>query len=99
MNEHDNQLHRLLQQWPEIDPPADFAAQVWHRLREPARPSFADWLRAWLPQPVFATAAAVVIGIVIGASSGFSSVRPATGQLQFPYPDSLTGNYLELVRR
>lgn len=104
MNNQDDQLHRLLQQWKEIEPRADFDAQVWRRIRqtepEPS-PTFADWLRGWLPQPAFALAAAVIIGIGVGITSGISSVpaiRP-TEQIGFLAPNTLTGSYFASAQR
>ena len=96
MNNQDDQLHRLLQQWQEIEPSAQFEARVWRQIREsaPSRvPSFADWLRGWLPRPMFALAAAAVAGVVIGVSSAVVSVpvAPATEQLGFLAPHTLAG--------
>jgi len=101
MNNQDDQLHRLLQQWKEIEPASNFDAQVWRRIRqsepEPA-PTFADWLRGWLPQPAFALATAVIVGAVIGASSGLFSAPPPGG-LGLLAPDTLAGTYVRLTQR
>lgn len=94
MNHQDDQLHRLLQQWKEIEPASNFDAQVWRQIRQPEpnpAPSFADWLRGWLPRP--ALAVAVVAGMVIGVTSGWLSLpvtRPSE-QLSFLAPDTLAG--------
>ena len=104
MNNQDDQLHRLLQQWRGIEPSTNFDAQVWRRLRQHAPadvPSFADWLRGWLPRPVLALSAAAVAGLVIGVSSGMFSVPipPATEQLGFLGPSTLAGSYAGISRR
>lgn len=115
MNNQDDQLHRLLQQWKGIEPPANFDTQVWRRIRQagtsraqrdaegeggnPEHAStFADWLRGWLPQPAFALAAAVIVGAVIGASSGLFSA-PLPGGLGLLAPDTLAGTYVRLTQR
>jgi hypothetical protein len=93
MNNQDDQLHRLLQQWREIEPAANFEAQVWRRIRQPA-PAWADWLRAWVPRPAVALPVAVAAGVVIGIGSGLFSVPavPATEQLSFLAPHTLAGS-------
>lgn len=92
MNNQDDQLHRLLQRWEEIEPAGNFDAQVWRRVGE-TKPTFADWLRDWLPRPALALTAATVAGVVIGVWSGLFST-PATRapqQLSFLAPDTLAG--------
>jgi hypothetical protein len=96
MNNQDDQLHRLLQQWQAIEPSINFDAQVWRRIRQSTpvgAPSFADWLRSLLPRPVFALTAATVAGVMIGVSSGMFSapVTHAPGQLSFLAPGTLAG--------
>jgi hypothetical protein len=97
MNNQDDQLHRLLQQWQEIEPPTNFDAQVWHRIagtKPEHSPTFADWLCGWLPQPAFALAAAVAIGI----AAGWYSVAPERG-FGLLGPDTLAGSYVRLNQR
>ena len=88
-------LHQLLKQWNDIEPAGNFEANVWRRIRlaQPApAPALADWLRAWLPRPVLALAAAVVAGVIIGAWSGLFSVPTrSTEQLSFLGRDTLAG--------
>jgi hypothetical protein len=98
MSNQDEQLHRLLQQWKAIEPPANFDAQVWQRIQagtdhRTVRPTLTGWLRDLLPRPAFALPAAVVLGLIIGIGSGLFSVpvRPHTEQLSFLAPDTLAG--------
>jgi hypothetical protein len=102
---NDDQLDQLLRQWKEIEPTADFDAAVWRRIAgtfPEHKPSFADWLRdavrAWLPRPAFAMAAAVVIGAGIGVASGVFSVAPERG-FGFLAPDTLAGGYVRIAAR
>ena len=104
-NQHnDDPLHRLLQQWREIEPSTQFEADVHRRLRlaapEPAS-SFADGLRRWLTQPAFALTAAAIAGAAIGATSGLVSVPPSAPptEVRFLAPATLAGSYLTLARR
>ena len=98
MNNQDDQLHRLLQQWKDIEPASNFDAQVWRQIqagttRRVVRPSFADWLLDWLPRPAFALPAAVAVGLIVGIGSGLFSVPtpPRTEQLSFLASDTLAG--------
>jgi hypothetical protein len=67
MNENNQDFNRLLRQRRDIEPPGNFEANVWRRIRlaEPTpSPTWAGSLRHWLPQPAFALAAARVIAVV-----------------------------------
>jgi len=101
MNNQDDQLHRLLQQWKEIEPSTNFDAQVWRRItgtQPEHKPTFADWLRLWLPRPAFALGAAAVVGAAIGIAGGWHSVAPASGA-GFLAPDTLAGGYIRMAQR
>jgi hypothetical protein len=97
MNNQDDQLHRFLQQWKDIEPSADFDARVRRRIPEP-QPTFADWLCGWLPRPAFALGAAAVVGAVIGVAGGWFSVAPASG-FGLLGPDTLAGSYIRMAQR
>jgi len=97
MSNQDNQLHQLLQQWKEIEPSPNFDAQVWRRLRQ-RKPTFADWLRLWLPRPAFALGAAAAVGAAIGIASGWFSVVPDRG-FGLLGPDTLAGSYVRIAQR
>ncbi len=87
-----NDLSQLLRQWRDIEPRGNFEANVWRRIRQSAPPAPVGW-RAWLPQPVFALAAAVIVGVAIGVGSGWFAVPATTApeQLSFLAPQTLTG--------
>ncbi len=99
MNRQDDEkLSRLLQRWQEIESPSDFDAQVWRRIRlaeSVAQPTFVDWLRELLPQPVLMLTLAAVVGLLVGVSSGLFSisvpVREREERLGFLGPDTLAG--------
>jgi len=92
MNHQDDQLHRLLQHWREVEPAGNFDAQVWRRIRQ-SEPARRPWLIDWLPRPAWTLAAAVAVGLVIGIASGVFSapVVPPTEQLSFLAPTTLAG--------
>lgn len=92
MNDYDDKLHALLRQWRDIEPAGSFEANVWRRIRQSARPEPVGW-RDWLPQPAWGLAAAVIVGVVVGAGSGWlaAPVTPAAEQLGFLAPQTLTG--------
>jgi protein translocase SecG subunit len=70
MSLNDDQLRELLKRWKDIDPKANFEANVWRRIRlgkaeQPERITVAEWLRRLLPQPALAMATAVVVSAII----------------------------------
>ena len=107
MNPEDKNLSKLLKQWRDIEPKANFEANVWRSIRlaqaeEPGRASLLELLlRRWLWQPAYAAvAAAVIVSAVIGTSAGvLTSLRSATathGELEFMSSGTLAGGYARL---
>jgi hypothetical protein len=107
MNPEDKNLSKLLKQWRDIEPKANFEASVWRRIRraqteEPERSSLLELLlRRRLWQPAYAAvAAAVIVSAVIGTSAGvLTSLRATTtarGELQFMSSGTLAGGYARL---
>ena len=104
MNNDD--LGKLFKQWRDIEPRADFQANVWRRIRlaeaaqtaAPERLSLAEWL-AW--RPAWAVAAAVVVSAILGSSAGVLSARrgasPFHGETQFLSGGTLAGGYVKLA--
>ncbi len=110
MKTEDQQLSNLLKQWPDIEPPSDFRAKVWQKIRaEEAHKSQSmslgellhRWLQAQLLQPVFSVVTAVVIGLVAGLWGGTISAPrpPITADTGFGFLSSrtLAGSYLHLA--
>ena len=92
----DPKLDQLLQQWRDVDPRGNFDECVQRRIRQCATvPARHNWL-AWLRQPVMATLAAVVIGLMAGTLGGISSAPRPTAELQFLAPTTLAGAYLTM---
>jgi hypothetical protein len=103
---NDDRLGALLKQWGDIEPRANFEANVWRRIRRaeagrPQRIAVGEWLRRWLPQPVLATTAVVVVSALIGSSAGVLSARGragvTSGELQFLGSGTLAGGYVNLA--
>ena len=106
MKENDQRLNALLRQWREVEPKANFEANVRRRIRlaqpeEPERVTLADWLRRLLSQPVFSMVAATVIAVFAGVWGGVRSVRkPVTApqaELGFLGRGTLSGSYVTAV--
>jgi len=106
MNGSDDKLRALLRRWRDIEPKADFEANVWRRIRQaeagqPERATVAEWLRRWLPQPVLTLAVIVAASAIIGSSAGVLSTRGratiAPGELQFLGSGTLAGGYVKLT--
>ena len=107
MEQNDKQLSALLKRWREIEPKANFEANVWRRLRlaqaeEPERVSVIQLLlRQWLWQPAASIAAAVILSVVLGSSLGVLSAPKVTSteqrELGFLSSGSLAGGYLRVA--
>src|ERR1041384_7365451 len=102
MNETDERLRLLLKQWSEIDPPANFEANVRRRIRlaqseRAGHVALAEWLR----RPAFSVAAATVIAVFVGVWSGVQSVpKPVTAartELGFLGHGTLAGSYVTAI--
>ena len=106
MKETDAQLHALLKQWGEIEPRANFEANVWRRIRlaraeQTERVSLPQLLHRWLWRPALAVAAAVVVSTIVGSSAGVLTSRRqitvASGELQFLGSGTLAGGYVKIA--
>lgn len=107
MDRRDDKLSRLLKQWRDIEPNANFEVSVRRRIRlaeadEPVRTSVFDLLfghRAW--QPALAVAAALVVTVMIGSSLGVVTARRSapvvSGELGFMSAGTLAGGYVQLA--
>jgi len=107
MNHRDDKLSTLLRQWRDIEPRANFEANVRRRIRhataeEPERVSIVDWAQRWMWRPALAAAAAmVVVSTVIGSSAGVLTARltvsVGSSELQFLSAGTLAGGYVKLA--
>jgi len=107
MNDNDDKLRALLRRWRDIEPRANFEANVWRRIRlaqteEPGRVSIIQLLlRQWLRQPAVSIAAAVVLSLALGTSLGIlttpRTARAERQELGFLAPGSLAGGYLRVT--
>ena len=107
MSENDKELRNQLRQWRGIEPRADFEAAVWRRIATtnavatPEQSWFAFW-RAWLDmQPAWASAAAVLVGILVGVGSAITLAQPSYDRLAISAPalhgQTLAGTYLAMT--
>jgi len=96
MSQHDEQLHRLLRQWRDLEPRPAFAVDVRRRIRlaEPVPVNRrAGWLPSWASLGA-AVAVALVVGMWSGRQAAPGFAQPPT---TFMAPDSLAGSYLKLT--
>lgn len=97
---NDDKLRALLKQWRDIEPAGNFEANVRRRIRLAATgPRRSSWLVELLWRPAFATAAALVLSVVIGASAGIATVKrqQVRAELQFMSAGTLAGGYARLT--
>jgi len=108
MTHDDEKLRAALKRWRDIEPQANFEANVWRQIRQAkAKPSerltIAEWLGRLMPRPVLAMTAAVVASAIVGSSAGLLSMRGRTmvppGELQFLGSGTLAGGYVKLTTR
>lgn len=106
MNERNDKLTALLKQWRDIEPKANFEANVRRRIRlaqteAPETVTLAELLRRWLWQPASSVAAAAVLGLVVGVWGGISSTprpeKPRYADTQFLGGETLAGSYLRMA--
>src|ERR1700722_4019438 len=105
MKEDDEKLSALLKQWRDIEPPADFEANVWRQIRVAAAPAvdtvnWIDLIGQLLWRPAWSVLAAVVVALVVGVWGGIASVsrqidRP-TAELRFLSSGTLAGGYAQM---
>ena len=105
-NEGDERLSALLHEWKEMEPRANFEADVRRRIRAASMPSrlglvVLTVLREWLvPRPAWVSAAAAAAGVVAGVGLAFSAPAARDGR-QTPEPlmssKALAGSYLALA--
>jgi len=103
MNQNDDRLRALLRQWRDIEPPGNFEANVWRRIRvaagRPERVGLIEVIGRLLWQPAWSVAAALFVAALVGVWGGVASTSRPTdtsrGELQFLAPGTLAGSYLQ----
>ena len=104
MNQNDDRLRALLRQWRDIEPPGNFEANVWRRIRvaeaeRPERVSLLDAIGRLLWHPAWSVAAALFVAVLVGVWGGVASTSRPTdtsrAELQFMAPGTLAGSYLQ----
>lgn len=95
MNQNDDKLKQLLGRWSEIEPRAQFEADVLRRVRQltPERPG---WLERFGLQPAWVQAVAMLAGIVIGAYAGLSPAPMSQDVAQLK-SGTLAANYVSMI--
>jgi hypothetical protein len=106
MSQDDEKLHALLKQWRDIEPPANFEANVWRQIRAAAEPvietvNWIDLIGRLLWQPAWSVVTAMVVALVVGIWGGIASVprqvdAPKT-ELQFLSTGTLAGSYAQMA--
>lgn len=102
----DARLKALLQQWPGIEPRADFEFCVWRRIRtaataESTAPGLWVVVRGWLAaEPAWVPAMAATAGILVGVALALSAPQTRTGPYSAApllHSQTLAGAYLTMV--
>lgn len=109
MKPNDDKFSTLLKRWRDIEPRADFEANVWRRIRATGqseqieRVNLIDLIGRLLWKPAWSVAAALVVALAVGIWGGIVSVphRPDTSktELQFLSPGTLAGSYLQMAAK
>ena len=106
VQEGDERLSALLEQWKGLEPRANFEAAVWRRIRTASAPEqrrlpLVITLRDWfVPRPAWASAMAAAAGIVVGVGLAFSTPAARDGrQADEPllHSQTLAGSYLTMM--
>lgn len=102
----DPRLKAVLQQWPAVEPRADFESCVWRRIRaaaaaESTAPGLWVIVRGWLSaEPAWVPAMAATAGLLVGVALALSGPQPRTGPYSTApllHAQTLTGAYLTMV--
>jgi hypothetical protein len=105
MNQNDDRLRALLKQWRDIEPRANFEANVWRRIRIAAaerteRVSLIEIMGRLLWRPAWAVAATLVVALGVGVWGGMASASrrldASRAELQFLSSGTLAGSYLQM---
>ena len=108
MNGNQDKFRSLLKRWRDIDPPTNFEANVWRRIRatrtEPVSSfNWIDLIGSLLWQRSWSVAITVTLAVAVGIWGGIVSVphRPdsARAELQFLAPGTLAGSYLQMAAK
>ena len=106
MNGNDDKLKALLKQWRDVEPPANFEANVWRQIRANAtqpteRINLIELIGRLLWQPAWSMAAALVVAAIVGIWGGVASAPrhqdTSKAELQFLSPGTLAGSYLQMA--
>jgi hypothetical protein len=102
----DAHLSTLLREWKGVEPPADFEAAVWRRIRtasalEPRGLSLIGFVRDWiLPHPAWASVVAAAAAIVVGGWAGISTPMAREDRQDAEpllHAQTLAGSYLAMA--
>ena len=92
----DDKLKQLLGQWRDIEPGAQFEADVLRRLRQPVV-EHVNWVERFGLQPAWVQAVAMLAGIALGASAGLSPA-PRSRDVALLKPGTLACNYVSMIK-
>ena len=90
---NDEQLRELLKKWCDMEPSANFQANVHRRIRLATRTPPPQSI--WLWRPAFAVA--LLIGVIVGAWTGRGSADQPRVEMQFMSAGTLAGGYVRLA--
>jgi hypothetical protein len=109
MKPNDDKFSTLLKKWRDVEPRADFEANVWRRIRATGqseqieRVRLIDLIGRLLWQPAWSVAAALVVALVVGIWGGVASVPhqadTSKSELQFLSSGTLAGSYLQMAAK
>jgi hypothetical protein len=91
----DDKFKQLLGQWCDIEPRAQFEADVLRRIRQ-TKPVQASWLEQFGLRPAWVQAMAMIAGVALGAYAGLSPTSPAQNAALLK-SGTLAGNYVSMI--
>ena|SRR5580704_7956249 len=107
MKSNDDKLAGLLKQWCDVEPQANFEANVWRRIRAAELPvERANWIESigqLLWRPAGSVLAALVVAVTVGVWGGIASTprqidRPGA-ELRFLSSGTLAGSYVQMTSK
>lgn len=91
----DDKLKQLLGRWREIEPRAQFEADVLRRIRQTA-PERISWLDQFGLRPAWVQAVAMLAGIAVGLHAGLGP-SPQSQNTALLKSGTLAGNYVSMI--
>jgi hypothetical protein len=107
MKPNDDKLDGLLKQWRDVEPQANFEANVWRKIRTAEqtvdRVNWIESIGQLLWQPAWSVLAALAVAVTVGVLGGIASaprqIDRSGVELRYLSAGTLAGSYLQMASK